>query len=380
MSPISFGMVLPWLLLGIGCWFGYQLVRQNGRILLRLEAMEKQLGQRGDAPTRPAGLPPGSAAPAFKLPDLAGGRKTLAQFRGRKVLLIFFNPRCGCCTKMAPDLAALAPDGVDGRPLPIVVSTGDAEANRRLFQEHDIRCPVLLQKQMEVASLYKANGTPNGYLIDEQGAIASELTVGAEALLSLAVAPRVEPEERTREGAKEPCGCGQKHEGKADKGLAASRINRNGLKAGMPAPVFCLPCVNGGELSLEEYRGRRVLLVFSDPQCGSCDLLAPRLERLHRQRDDVQVLMVSRREAEANRRKVAELGLTFPIALQKSWEISLRYGLFATPVGYLIDEQGVIAADGVAGVEPILALVSGPAAANNGQAEALHPGKEVATA
>jgi hypothetical protein len=49
-------------------------------------------------------------------------------------------------------------------------------------------------------------------------------------------------------------------------------------------------------------------------------------------------------------------------------------------IGYLIDEQGLIAADGVAGVEPILALVSGPAAANNGQAEALHPGKEVATA
>ena len=33
-----------------------------------------------------------------------------------------------------------------------------------------------------------------------------------------------------------------------------------------------------------------------------------------------------------------------------------------TPIGYLIDEQGVIAADVAGGAEPILALVSGGAA------------------
>jgi hypothetical protein len=49
--------------------------------------------------------------------------------------------------------------------------------------------------------------------------------------------------------------------------------------------------------------------------------------------------MVSRRDAEANRQKVKEHGLTFPVVLQKQWEISLRYGIFATPVGYLIDER-----------------------------------------
>jgi hypothetical protein len=41
---IVFGMVLPWVLLAVGCWLFYQLVRQNGRILLRLEAIEKRLG------------------------------------------------------------------------------------------------------------------------------------------------------------------------------------------------------------------------------------------------------------------------------------------------------------------------------------------------
>src|SRR5579864_2990027 len=44
MILILFGMALPWLLVGLGCWLTYQLARQNGRILLRLEGVEEQLG------------------------------------------------------------------------------------------------------------------------------------------------------------------------------------------------------------------------------------------------------------------------------------------------------------------------------------------------
>src|SRR5207247_8202601 len=66
--------------------------------------------------------------------------------------------------------------------------------------------------------------------------------------------------------------------------LARSRIKRDGLKAGTPAPDFRLPRLDGrGDLSLEELRGRRVLLVFSSPHCGPCDALAPALEKFHRE-------------------------------------------------------------------------------------------------
>src|SRR5262249_34716726 len=158
--------VLPWLLIGVGCWLAYQLVRQNGRILLRLEALEASLRQQLPAAGQPLpGLPLGSAAPDFELLDLFGAPQALAPFRGRRLLLIFFNPDCGFCVQMLPDLAALASDGKAGRPLPLVITTGKAEENRLLLREHDIRCPVLLQEQMEVASKYQVNGTPVGYLI-----------------------------------------------------------------------------------------------------------------------------------------------------------------------------------------------------------------------
>jgi peroxiredoxin len=148
--------------------------------------------------------------------------------------------------------------------------------------------------------------------------------------------------------------------GNGDRSLARSRLNRNGLKAGVTAPDFRLPRVDGGELSLADLRGGRVLLVFSDPDCGPCDELAPRLQEIHLQRPDFQVLVVSRRDVEANRAKVTALGLTFAIVLQKSWEISMKYAKFATPIGYLIDEQGILASDLAVGVGPILALVGEP--------------------
>jgi peroxiredoxin len=143
-----------------------------------------------------------------------------------------------------------------------------------------------------------------------------------------------------------------------DPSLSRSRLNRDGLKAGAAAPEFQLPRIDGGELSLADLTGERTLLVFSDPDCGPCDDLAPQLQAVHLQRSDLQVLMVSRRDIDATRAKADKLGLTFPIVMQKQWELSLKYGMFATPIGYLIDEQGVLVSDVAVGVEPILSLTS----------------------
>src|SRR5262249_9054475 len=54
MMTLVFGTVLPWLLLAVGAWLGYQIVRQNGRILLRLEAIERKLGAPAPAQRREA--------------------------------------------------------------------------------------------------------------------------------------------------------------------------------------------------------------------------------------------------------------------------------------------------------------------------------------
>src|SRR6266699_4684659 len=220
---------LSWCFIGVGCWLGWQLLRQNGRILLRLDEVEKQLDalEFGEA-AEPQGLMNGHT-----------------------------------------------PADVNARPLP----QGDGEAQDRAARF-------------------------------------------------------------------------------SNRSLARSRIKRDGLKAGTSAPSFRLPRLDGGELSLEELRGKHVLLVFSDPHCGPCQVLAPHLEAFHRKQAGISVVMISRGEPKDNRAKVNEHGLSFPVVLQQRWEISRRYAMFATPVGYLIDEAGVIAHDVAAGSDAIIALMS----------------------
>lgn len=390
MSPMltAFGMVMPWLLLTFGAWVGWQIVRQNGRILLRLEAIDKRLVPRGAGkPQESRSLARGTLAPDFELPDLMGVKHKLSDFRGTDLLLIFFNPRCGFCTKMADDLAALPLDGENGRAVPVLVTTGDRKDNLQVVGRYVIRCTVLLQKEMEVASQFHAQGTPMGYRIDREGRIASELTIGAEALLKLAEKAPVKVPEKVpekpplnRNGSNASANCSRKQGDKDYRSLAASRLNRKGLKAGEAAPDFRLPRIDGGEVALEDFRGQSVLLVFSDPHCGPCAELAPRLQEIHHDQPELGVLVISRGDVEENRAKASELGLTFPIVLQKKWEVSLKYAMFATPIGYLIDEHGLLASDVAVGVAPILALASEPSLKADAGARLRLNGKEVAAA
>jgi peroxiredoxin len=120
-----------------------------------------------------------------------------------------------------------------------------------------------------------------------------------------------------------------------------------------------LPDLSGSQQALAEYRGKRLLLVFSDPDCDPCQRLAPELARLHQQHcaNDLEVVMISRGGAEANATKAKEHGIAFPILLQQHWEACKSYSVIALPTGFLIDKRGAVAKDVAIGPEEILQLV-----------------------
>jgi peroxiredoxin len=355
MNGVGFGQLLLWAAFLAVSWFCYQLFLQNGRLQLRLEVIEQELRAQGIIPDKERdllkGVPAGSLLNDFEMPLLAGGTMTLSQWRGTKVLLIFFNPGCAFCIQMLPELSTLTPNADERSPVPLIISTGAVEENRRIFEQAGVSHPVLLQEGAEVATLYRVPGTPMGYLVDERGQTATELITGAEDLLGLLRGIVQHP---TQAAQRSSSGKGRRG---FSRSLDNSKIKRDGLEAGARAPEFTLPRVDEGELSLNQYLGQKVLLVFSDPDCGPCQELGPKLENLHR-KGDVQVLMISRGDTEANRQKVAEHGLTFPVVLQRHWEISRDYGVFATPVGYLIDEKGLLATSVAMGADAVLNLTA----------------------
>ena len=105
------GVLILVLVLGAG-WLLLAMMRQQGRLLLRIEALEEQLAAGGN-PTPPlavsqpqVGLPIGTSAPAFVLAGLYGETITLDALRApdKPIVLLFTDPGCGPCTALMPEV------------------------------------------------------------------------------------------------------------------------------------------------------------------------------------------------------------------------------------------------------------------------------------
>jgi methylamine dehydrogenase accessory protein MauD len=122
------------------------------------------------------------------------------------------------------------------------------------------------------------------------------------------------------------------------------RLGRDGLKPGKKAPDFTLPSANGKEISLHDFAGRKVLLVFTQSGCSPCKAIIPELNRLG---PAEQVLVVNNGDPEATGKWSTEVAARFPVLAQDKFSISKRYEVFATPFAFLIDEKGIIASKGI---------------------------------
>jgi hypothetical protein len=84
---------------------------------------------------------------------------------------------------MLDDLKAWEARPLKGEPSLLVVDTGGtAEENRAT----GFRSPVLMDQSFTVMNAFGANGTPSAVLVDAKGKVASELAVGALAVMALA--------------------------------------------------------------------------------------------------------------------------------------------------------------------------------------------------
>jgi len=362
-SIVVAGLIIQVLTFLTLSFFLYQLASQQGRILVRLDGLDRT--KSAAAGERPRGLTVGTAVDNFELPDLTGKTISLSDFRGRRVLLIYWSPECGYCDMTAPELVQLQPALQENNTQTVLVSFGNAEANRKLENEHRLSCPILLlenspARNVVESRLFEFCGTPSAYLLDENAGVVKPLAEGMEDVLRLArdAATNSKP---TRAGAAK-----ETSHGIRKLPVTQSRIEREGLKAGTVAPQFTLPDIHGETVSLEQFRGRKVLLVFTDPQCGPCDALAPDLVKLHAKHGNngLAVVMVGRGSPEQNKEKAKDHGIIFPFLLQERWKLSRQYGIFATPVAFLIGKDGVILRDVAKGSDQIMTLARQGLASN----------------
>jgi peroxiredoxin len=115
---------------------------------------------------------------------------------------------------------------------------------------------------------------------------------------------------------------------------------------GTPAPAFELPRVGGGSsLSVEQLRGKVVLLNFWATWCKPCEDEMPAMERLYRALagSDFELVAVSVDEDEAIVDAFANrLGLSFPILMDSSKKVAMAYQTFRFPESLLVGRDGVV--------------------------------------
>jgi len=119
------------------------------------------------------------------------------------------------------------------------------------------------------------------------------------------------------------------------------------LDAGVRAPEFSLPTVDGKQVSLQEaLRKGPVLLAFFKVSCPVCQYAFPFYQRMYEANRDagVSFIGVSQDNARDTKAFVKEFGVTFPVALDDpaKYAVSNGYGLTNVPTLFYIDPSGEI--------------------------------------
>jgi peroxiredoxin len=172
--------------LSVVAWFMVNLLKQHGRLLLRLDSLEAQLADRGviayPARSGPAdGLAPGTVAPAFSLPELDSSTASLDDLLnpGLPLLLVFSHPGCTPCQTMLPALHAWQTAHASALTIALI-SEGSDEDNRSA-SEHGIE-HILIQRERETAHSYEAYATPSAVVVSRDGTIGSHVVQGEAAI------------------------------------------------------------------------------------------------------------------------------------------------------------------------------------------------------
>ena len=268
----------------------------------------------------------------MKLTDIDGKEFDLSKMKGKATLMLFWNPGCGFCKRMADEIKEWEANPPKGAPQLMVVSSGTVDANR----EVGLKSRIALEEGFQTGRLFGASGTPSAVLVDAKGRIASEVAVGSPAVMALA-----------RNEAPPPAAAPTPPQQQAPK-----------VNLGDAAPEIKLPDLDGQAFDLASQKGKETLLVFWNPGCGFCKRMTDDLNGwlAERPASSPDVVLVSTGTADANR----ALGLNATTLLEDGFVTGRKFGAGGTPSAVLIDKDGKVASPVAVGAPNVLALAGVP--------------------
>jgi hypothetical protein len=174
------------------CVFAWMLLRQNGHLLLRIDALESELSTGSGAidtpaPSRlpPQGLPVGATLPDFAAHDLDGDPVRLGDLLepGRSLALILAEPDCPGCQRLLPHLGEAARARAENLTT-VVIAGGSVGSARAMAERYDLDT-VLVAPDHSLNLKLRADALPSGILVGPDGRTAAELARGPDEALAM---------------------------------------------------------------------------------------------------------------------------------------------------------------------------------------------------
>jgi hypothetical protein len=158
-------------------WFGWALLRQNGRLLLHVEAQASELAS-GPVLDDPATPTAGEPAPDFAAASVAGDAVSLGSLLapGLPVALVFTDTGCGACERALEEAARSDPDRVT---VAVVMRGVGARARERADA---LGLPLVVHDAGdELFAAFRVPGAPGTLVLDADGRVARPLQMGSDA-------------------------------------------------------------------------------------------------------------------------------------------------------------------------------------------------------
>ena len=121
------------------------------------------------------------------------------------------------------------------------------------------------------------------------------------------------------------------------------------LKEGQAAPDLQTTTLSGDIVSLNDYRGKKIILNFWTTWCAPCREEMPDMQDYYEEgaeTDNVEILAVNLTKMDNGIDKVEafvkDYGLTFPILMDESGSLGDQFQAISIPTTYILDEEGII--------------------------------------
>jgi peroxiredoxin len=118
-----------------------------------------------------------------------------------------------------------------------------------------------------------------------------------------------------------------------------------GPGVGRQAPDLRLESLDGRQVSLADYAGQVVLLNFWATWCPPCKEEIPAIEKAYQAHRDDGFVVLGINDGEASeviRAFADELGITYPVLIDKRGDVAAQYRRRGLPLTVIVDRDGVI--------------------------------------